>query len=169
MNLPVGIQLAIAVFASAFVTWLICRTRGGGQKVDLSSVLNRLDVLEKGNERTERSVKDEIARQREEIAGQSRALREELSASLKHAGDSTVNSLGEIGKAQCGQMEMIFFTWLCRRVSRLLSASCPNARSLPKRRAGSPVHFSLRSTPKLMFNPRRIRASDAMISLPCGS
>ena len=105
MNLPVGIQLAIAVFASAFVTWLICRTRGGGQKVDLSSVLNRLDVLEKGNERTERSVKDEIARQREEIAGQSRALREELSASLKHAGDSTVNSLGEIGKAQCGQME----------------------------------------------------------------
>jgi DNA recombination protein RmuC len=105
MNLPVGIQWLIAALVGTFVTWLICRARGGNQKVDLSSVLNRLDVLEKGNERTERAVKDEIARQREEIAGQSRALREELSASLKHAGDSTVNSLGEIGKAQRGQLE----------------------------------------------------------------
>ncbi len=53
----------------------------------------------------ERAIKDEIARQREETAVQSRALREELGASLKNAGDSTVNSLGEIGKAQRGQLE----------------------------------------------------------------
>ena len=67
--------------------------------------MNRLDVLEKGNERTERAVKDEIARQREETAAQARALREELGAALKSVGDSAVNSLGEIGKAQRGQLE----------------------------------------------------------------
>lgn len=99
----IGIGLIIGSLLGFFFGWL--RNRGGNQQVDLSSVLNRLDVLEKGNERTERTVKDEIGRQREEIAGQSRALREELSASLKHAGDSTVNSLGEIGKAQRGQLE----------------------------------------------------------------
>jgi DNA recombination protein RmuC len=106
MNLPVGIQLAIAALAGLVVGWLIGRARGSGsQAVDLTPLLNRLDVLEKGNERTERAVKDEIARQREEAAAQARALREELGAVLKSVGDSTVNSLGEIGKAQRGQLE----------------------------------------------------------------
>ena len=34
-------------------------------------------------------------------------------------------------------------------VSMLASATCEKSRSLPRRRAGSPVHFSLRSTPKV--------------------
>jgi DNA recombination protein RmuC len=50
-------------------------------------------------------VKEEIAGNREEAAKQSRALREELAASIKSAGDSTVNSLGEIGNAQRSQLE----------------------------------------------------------------
>jgi DNA recombination protein RmuC len=104
MNLPVGIQWLIAALIGAFVGWLIGRARAA-QNADLPSLLNRLDVLEKGNERMERAIKDEIARQREETAVQSRALREELGASLKNAGDSTVNSVGEIGKAQRGQLE----------------------------------------------------------------
>ena len=99
------IGLVVGGGLGLLIGWLICRARGGNLQVDLSSVLNRLDVLEKGNERTERAVKDEVARQREEAAAQARALREELSASLKSAGDSTVNSLGEIGKAQRGQLE----------------------------------------------------------------
>lgn len=104
MNLPVGIQWLIAALIGGFVGWLIGRARAG-QNADLTSLSNHLDVLEKGNERMERAIKDEIARQREETAVQSRALREELGASLKNAGDSTVNSLGEIGKAQRGQLE----------------------------------------------------------------
>ena len=35
--------------------------------------------------------------------------------------------------------------------SRFSSASVVKSRSLPSRRAGSPLHFSLRSTPKVMF------------------
>jgi DNA recombination protein RmuC len=105
MNLPVGIQWLIAALAGFAVGWLLGRARGGGQTVDLAPLLNRLDALEKGDERTERAVKDEIARQRDETATQARALREELSASLKNTGDSTIKSLGEIGEAQRGQLE----------------------------------------------------------------
>jgi len=99
------IGLTVGGGLGLLIGWLIGRARGGSQTVDLIPLLNRLDVLEKGNERTERAVKDEIARQREEIAAQARALREELGASLKSAGDSTINSLGEIGKAQRAQLE----------------------------------------------------------------
>ena len=98
----IGIGLVIGGLIGLVIGWL--RNRGGGV-IDLNALLNRLDVLEKGNERTERTIKEEIARQREESATQARALREELSASLKRAGDSIVNSLGEIGAAQRGQLE----------------------------------------------------------------
>jgi DNA recombination protein RmuC len=99
----IGIGLVIGGLLGLFFGWI--RNRNGGRAVDFAPFLSRLDVLEKGNERTERVVKDEIARQREEAAGQARALREELGAVLKSVGDSTVNSLGEIGKAQRGQLE----------------------------------------------------------------
>lgn len=99
----IGIGLFFGGLLGFFFSWI--RHRGNSQAVDLNPLVNRLDVLEKGNERTERAVKDEIARQREEAAAQARALREELGAVLKSVGDSTVNSLGEIGKAQRGQLE----------------------------------------------------------------
>ncbi len=99
-----GAYLFIGLGVGLFIGWLIARARSG-QKADLSPLLSRLENLEKGNERTERAVKEEIARQREENATQARALREELSATLKSVGDSMVNSLGEIGTAQRGQLE----------------------------------------------------------------
>ena len=54
-----------------------------------------------------------------------------------------------IVRTQCGQIESIFFTLLCRMCSIFGSASCENSRSLPSRRAGSPVHRSFRSTPNV--------------------
>jgi len=99
----IGIGLVIGGLIGLAIGWF--RNRGGGPAVDLAPFQNRLETLEKGSERTERAIKDEIARQREETATQARALREELGASLKAAGDSIVNSLGEIGKAQRGQLE----------------------------------------------------------------
>src|ERR1039458_7560563 len=47
--------------------------------------------------------------------------------------------------------------------------SWPNAKSFPNRRAGSPVHFSFRKTPKLTFRWRITCARDATISRPRGS
>ena len=104
--MPLEIELLIALVIGSgvglFLGWLLNRRTG---RADLSALLSRLDVLEKGSERTERAVKEEIARQREESANQARALREELGASLKSAADSTVNSLGKIGQVQQSQLE----------------------------------------------------------------
>ncbi|MGH7990390.1 MAG: hypothetical protein ACREDS_09415, partial [Limisphaerales bacterium] len=107
MNLPVGIQWLIAALVGGVTGFVIGWLRGhsGKQSVDLSPLQSRLDILEKNGERIERAVKEEIAGNREETAKQSRALREELTASLKSAGDSAINGLGEIGKAQRGQLE----------------------------------------------------------------
>jgi DNA recombination protein RmuC len=99
----IGIGLIVGGGIGFLIGWF--RGRSGKQTVDLNPLHNRLDVLEKNGERIERTVKEEIANNREEAAKQSRALREELTASLKSAGDSMVNSLGEIGKAQRGQFE----------------------------------------------------------------
>lgn len=58
--------------------------------VDLTSIEQAFAAVEKTHERTERAVRDEIARNREEAAAQSRQSREELSGSLKSVTD-TVN------------------------------------------------------------------------------
>src|ERR1035441_321927 len=103
----VGIQILLALLLGGgiglVIGWLLWR--GTKPTADFSTLHNRLDFLEKGGERIERAVKEEIAGNREEAAKQSRALREELAASIKSAGDSTVNSLGEIGNAQRSQLE----------------------------------------------------------------
>ena len=103
----VGIQILLALLLGGgiglVIGWLLWR--GTKPTADFSTLHNRLDFLEKGGERIERAVKEEIAGNREEAAKQSRALREELAASIKSAGDSTVNGLGEIGNAQRSQLE----------------------------------------------------------------
>lgn len=73
--------------------------------IDLAPLQTRLETLDKAHERTERIVKEEIARNREEGTSQARALREEVGAALKNVSDSTVKSLGEISTAQRNQLE----------------------------------------------------------------
>jgi len=73
--------------------------------IDLAPLQARLETLDKAHERTERIVKEEIARNREEGTNQARALREEVGAALKNVADSTVKSLGEISTAQRNQLE----------------------------------------------------------------
>jgi uncharacterized protein YoxC len=60
---------------------------------DLSPITAHLDTIEKSRERTERDVKEEIARNRQESAEQGRALREEVQGSLKSSTDSLVQSV----------------------------------------------------------------------------
>jgi DNA recombination protein RmuC len=56
--------------------------------VDLSS------ATEKANERTERAVREEIARNREEASKAAQQSRQEMSTALKNVGDSLVKQLG---------------------------------------------------------------------------
>lgn len=74
-----------AALAALLVVLLRDRSRSEGSR-DLAA---RLDALERGGERTERSLREELGRNREELRG-----------SLKGATDSMVKSMGEISAAQ---------------------------------------------------------------------
>lgn len=72
---------------------------------DLAPVLSRLDSLEKNHERTERSLKDEFSRSRQESDEQARGLRTEVQSSLKASTDALVQSLDRISSAQQTRLE----------------------------------------------------------------
>lgn len=72
---------------------------------DLSPVLSCLEALEKFQERTDRGIKEEIARNRQESTDHSRGLREELQGLLKNTTDSLVQSVDRISSAQQQQLE----------------------------------------------------------------
>src|SRR5947208_1656468 len=67
---------------------------------DLSPVLTRLETMERFQERVDRGVTEEMARNRQESADHFRGLREELQGSLKNSTDSLVQSVDRISSAQ---------------------------------------------------------------------
>ena len=75
---------------------------------DLSPVVSLLRTSRKTQDRIERSVKEEIARNRQESADQGRGLREEVQVSLKNSTDLQVQGADRISVAQ--QMRLEDFT-----------------------------------------------------------
>jgi DNA recombination protein RmuC len=73
--------------------------------IDLSPVVTRLETLEKFQERTERSVKEEISRNRQESAEQARGLREEVQGSLKDFTDSLQKQTNDMAGLQKQQFD----------------------------------------------------------------
>jgi len=96
--------------------------------IDLSPVQQAFQVVEKAHERTEKAVREEVAKNREELQNTLRAfadtlnknftaltqaslsnaktLREEIAAGLKGSNELLVNSIGEIAKVQKGQLDL---------------------------------------------------------------
>jgi len=64
--------------------------------VDLSPVLQKLDSVENSHARMERSVREEIGRNREESAAAARESRGELAANLKAVGDTLNQQIGTL-------------------------------------------------------------------------
>ncbi|MBI5075412.1 MAG: DNA recombination protein RmuC [Nitrospirae bacterium] len=60
----------------------------------------KIDGLERNQERLERTVKEEISRNREEAGSSSRSLREEMINSLKSFNDSLLNQMQKISSLQ---------------------------------------------------------------------
>jgi DNA recombination protein RmuC len=73
----------------------------------MSPLQHRLDSIERGQERTERTIRDEIAKGRDETGAQARGMREEMGASLKQVGDSMARNLGEMSRAQRNQFDSL--------------------------------------------------------------
>lgn len=98
------------LLAAAIVLLLVCAAllvlllRRGGEPKLLAS---RLDAFDRGQERTERALRDEIARSREEARGEAAQLRVEVGGLLKGASDSLVIALGEIRQSVDGRLEQI--------------------------------------------------------------
>src|SRR5205814_7604262 len=73
--------------------------------IDLTPVLTWLETLVKAQERTERSVRDEITASRKEAADQARGLREEVQGSLRLSTESIVQRVTRITVAQQQRLE----------------------------------------------------------------
>ena len=80
--------------------WLLKRS-----SIDLTPLTGKLDALQDAQERTDRSMRDEIARSRAETQLQAQQERVELAGTLKSFGDSVQTRIADIAKIQNDQME----------------------------------------------------------------
>ena len=100
MEIILIIVLILIAAVLVLQLWLIKRS-----SVDLSPLSGKLETLQNLQERTDRSVRDEIANFRAEIQTQSHQERAELASSLKSFGDSVQKSMAEIAGLQRSQLE----------------------------------------------------------------
>jgi DNA recombination protein RmuC len=75
-------------------------------KTDTAGLLARLDVIKNAEERTEKTVREEAARSREELGKAAKEQRQELADSFKSFGDTVVNRMADATAAQKGQFDM---------------------------------------------------------------
>lgn len=90
----------IAALAAVVLLVTLLRRTGSG-----AAELARLDSLERNIERSERALRDELARLREELSQQNREGREEQGATLRGFGDSLLRRMTEIAALQKGQLD----------------------------------------------------------------
>jgi DNA recombination protein RmuC len=72
--------------------------------VDLSPLEARIKGLGEGQERTDRTLREEMAKNREENSSAARQGREELAGAIKNLSDSLVTNMGEIAGLQKNQL-----------------------------------------------------------------
>ena len=94
---------SIALLAAAVILLLILLRKASHTDTPLLSA--RMDTFEKTQERTERTVREEVARSRDESGKAARDQRQELAASFKTFGDSTAQRVIEAANAQKEQLE----------------------------------------------------------------
>jgi len=75
-------------------------------KMDVGSINQALHSVESYYERLERSVREEISKNREEANSTSRQSREELAVALKGFNESLLSNMGEIAKLQKAQLDV---------------------------------------------------------------
>ncbi|MCX6565586.1 MAG: DNA recombination protein RmuC [Candidatus Aminicenantes bacterium] len=97
-----GLALIVLVVAVLILLFVIGKRR---DRVDFSPLQARLDSIERGQERGERELRDEFARNRDESANHLSVLRQEVGTSLKGVSDSVLRQIAELTQVQKGQME----------------------------------------------------------------
>ena len=104
MSLTEILLVVLIVFAAVgFI--LLYRLAARRPEPDLDPLLARLEAFEKGQERGERALRDELSRNREESLAQGRSLREEMTGGLKGFNDSMIKQLAELVVIEKQQLE----------------------------------------------------------------
>ena len=93
----------IGVFLLVILVLQLLQFRRGS--VDFTPLASKLDALHDAQERTDRSLRDEIARSRSESQVQAQQERAELAGALKSFGDSVQSRMADIAKMQSDQLE----------------------------------------------------------------
>jgi DNA recombination protein RmuC len=96
--------IVIVVLLVASVVLLLLLLKKASQS-DPSMIASRLDALEKAHERTERTVREEIAQSRDELGKAAREQRQELTEAFKMFGDSVVHRIMDVATMQKGQFD----------------------------------------------------------------
>ncbi len=90
--------LMIIILILLVIGFVVLYLRAGRDSVDLAPLINKLDMLQNFQERTDRSVRDEIAKFREEIKTGAHQERAELTVSLKSFSDSVEQKMTAVGQ-----------------------------------------------------------------------
>ncbi|MDQ2867548.1 MAG: DNA recombination protein RmuC [Verrucomicrobiota bacterium] len=117
----------------ALLIFLATRSRGGD-----SALGQKIEQLERAQEREEKMFRDELARNREESAGAAAAQRQELAGALKNVSDTTLKSLTELSGMLRDQLDQV--TGQARRLTdnvdtRLKELREENTQQIDKMRA----------------------------------
>lgn len=94
-------MVSLVLVAGVAILLIVLLKRSPDAK--LLQLETQLSSLEKNQDRTERSLKEEIAKNREETASNSKQLREEVSNSLRSFNDSLLKQMTSISELQEGR------------------------------------------------------------------
>ena len=94
------ILLAVVLF------FLFLILRKVSRQIDPSVLSVRLDAFEKGQERTEFRMSEEVAKSREELNKTAREQRQELTAAFAAFGDTVVQRMKDVATIQKGQLDL---------------------------------------------------------------
>ncbi|MFH1219125.1 MAG: DNA recombination protein RmuC [Candidatus Eisenbacteria bacterium] len=95
------VTLVLLVAAVALLLMLLRKA----SQTDASVLASRLGAFESAQERTERAVREEVSRSRDELGKAAREQRQELTGAFKTFGDSVVQRMMDVANMQKGQLD----------------------------------------------------------------
>jgi DNA recombination protein RmuC len=140
----------MALLFAVIVTLTVLLRRA--RSTDFSPIMSKLDVLGTIQERIEREIKEEIARNRQESAAEGRGLRGELQASLKNSTEVLAQSVERISTAQHHRLEDF-----ASRLNDLTQASEISASNLRQEMTTALATHSLSQEKRLSENATQLQ------------
>ncbi len=99
------LQAALVIVSVTTLILVFMLLNKKNEKEKYTDIFNKMDLLERKHEATEKALRDEFARFREENVGSLRQNREELSASLKALSDSLLKQIADMTLLQKTQLD----------------------------------------------------------------